>query len=576
MTKKIISFLFLMIVLFCPPIFGEQMDLVVLLDTSESMFSYFEDTANYLISGILSDHLKYGDNFHLLSFADTPEVEISKRVEDEKDIEEILGRILLLHPLGKYTDLVAAIQFLYDYTVDLPLQRKKTIIILTDGIHDPPPGSLYPVGEESLERIKNSAALMKQEGWNVNILKFPTLPEEPGQVPSTDSGENGASVLQDLSDSLEVGVNDFSTDDDALSHKATGAPQVTFPGHLGKVGKEFSVPFTITNYRDEPVLIQLEQIIIGTENILIKPVTITIDPEEEKILKGKIRITDDLYGEREIRIQLVFSDDLRIYPTEGTLTFTLRESLFSGNALKIIGIILGISLILFILGYIYNLIRKKMEDVSGGDLRQLSVATTQTYKTPGVVYGVRQKQEEKDKVSIKRKPEHRGEHHKLILSADFEVGKTWAKLPPAEKQPQDEFLPFIHYEQPDFEHEIYRPVEMRVSEQNPHIGSRNIHFLKGGSRTVGGRGSDYLIFITSIPGVIAEIREHGKDCTFIPKNKDFFPELNGQLDNCLGKEIKITAKDKNVTIVFHRWVSPLEKINHVMHLTDLPGDNRWY
>ena len=46
------------------------LDFVVLLDISESMLPYFDDTINYLIGDLLKQHLVEFDGFHLLTFAD--------------------------------------------------------------------------------------------------------------------------------------------------------------------------------------------------------------------------------------------------------------------------------------------------------------------------------------------------------------------------------------------------------------------------------------------------------------------------------------------------------------------------
>ena len=77
-----------------------------MVDTSESMFPYFDDLMNYLVQDLLADKLHRGDTFHLLSFASSPEVEIALEMNSEEAAQRAFGRILLLHALGRYTDLV--------------------------------------------------------------------------------------------------------------------------------------------------------------------------------------------------------------------------------------------------------------------------------------------------------------------------------------------------------------------------------------------------------------------------------------------------------------------------------------
>jgi hypothetical protein len=99
---------------------AENMDLVVMVDTSESMFPFFDDLMNYLVQDLLTEKLHKGDTFHLLSFSSVPEVEISLEVNSEEAAQRAFGRILLLHALGRYTDLVSALQFLDKYVKELP------------------------------------------------------------------------------------------------------------------------------------------------------------------------------------------------------------------------------------------------------------------------------------------------------------------------------------------------------------------------------------------------------------------------------------------------------------------------
>ena len=123
------------------PACAENIDLVVVVDTSSSMFPYFDDLMNYLVHDLLASRLHRGDTFHLLSFDSSPEVEIALEINSAEAADRAFGRILLLHPLGRYTDLIGALQFLDKYVKELPETNPKQIILITDGVHDPPPGS---------------------------------------------------------------------------------------------------------------------------------------------------------------------------------------------------------------------------------------------------------------------------------------------------------------------------------------------------------------------------------------------------------------------------------------------------
>ena len=150
------------------PAAAENIDLVVMVDTSASMFPYFDDLMNYLVHDLLATRLHRGDTFHLLSFDSTPEVEIALEINSAEAADRAFGRILLLHPLGRYTDLVGRLQFLYKYAKELPETNPKQIILITDGVNDPPPGSPNKLSDAAARQAVNDvAAAMKKEGLDV-------------------------------------------------------------------------------------------------------------------------------------------------------------------------------------------------------------------------------------------------------------------------------------------------------------------------------------------------------------------------------------------------------------------------
>jgi Mg-chelatase subunit ChlD len=198
------------------PVAAENIDLVVMVDTSESMFPYFDDLMNYLVQDLLTAKLHRGDTFHLLSFSSVPEVEISLEVNSEEAAQRAIGRILLLHALGRYTDLVSALQFLHKYTKELPETNPKQIILITDGVNDPPPDSPNRGSPEKVRAaVLEAAQAMKKEGWTFNILKVPPVPA-PGE-------EGVKSYLPDLSEALGVPIVPYKVaDKEHVTGRTTG------------------------------------------------------------------------------------------------------------------------------------------------------------------------------------------------------------------------------------------------------------------------------------------------------------------------------------------------------------------
>ncbi|HQO66177.1 MAG TPA: VWA domain-containing protein, partial [Spirochaetales bacterium] len=93
----------------------DRVDLVVLLDSSQSMFQYYNQVVDFVLSQTVKEYMRFGDAFHLVSFSDTTQVEIAQVLRTEKDIRSAVARLYLLYPLGRNTDLVMALRNVYQY-----------------------------------------------------------------------------------------------------------------------------------------------------------------------------------------------------------------------------------------------------------------------------------------------------------------------------------------------------------------------------------------------------------------------------------------------------------------------------
>ena len=130
------------------PVPADPVELVVMIDVSASMEPYFNDVVDYFIGDLMRNMLQTGDRFDLISFAGLPEVEMSGVRIDDRQRAALVNKIRLLQPIGLYTDLVRAVLFLRSYVDKLPPSQSRELIIITDGVHDPPPDSPY-AGDQS-------------------------------------------------------------------------------------------------------------------------------------------------------------------------------------------------------------------------------------------------------------------------------------------------------------------------------------------------------------------------------------------------------------------------------------------
>jgi len=297
-------------------------DVVVMVDTSESMFPVFDDVVNYLLRDLLENRLHTGDSFHLLSFADAPEEEIRLDIEDRADITAVIDRILLLKPLGQYTDLIAAVEFLYDYTRALDPQNKKLILLLTDGIHDPPPGSPHRLDEAGVvAALLESSEKIKREGWDVHILR---MPGEEAAGEASDRIGAGMDVLDQLSDQLESDVLSYEdVEKESLTDQLTGFSTLSFPDALGRVRRRFDLPFTVQNNSEKSLRYTLVGVDSAYGDLLSRRVSVTVPGKQTTELVAALRLPSGVEpGIQNLRVTLEFADpEVRISPLEGTLAF---------------------------------------------------------------------------------------------------------------------------------------------------------------------------------------------------------------------------------------------------------------
>ncbi len=275
----------------------------------------------------------------------------------------------------------AALQFLSNYVKELPETNPKQIILITDGVHDPPPGSPNKADAAAVQAaIVNAAASMRKEGWTFNILKVPPQPA-PGE-------EGEKSYLADIAQALGVSIVPYKVNDSGnMTGRTTGFPDLSFPAALGKVGSVFTAPFHIKNWKHEPIIVRLSSIQSDGVELLERKVSVPVPASGEATLDATIRLPLSYpKGDHQAKVQLVFEDDLRISPTAGTLTFT-----YTGKGglpiprltfLYVLYIVLGLGVI-YLLVRLFLYMRKKLAEAPlTGIARGQAMATRRVPLSP--------------------------------------------------------------------------------------------------------------------------------------------------------------------------------------------------
>ncbi|UTC96804.1 VWA domain-containing protein [Treponema denticola] len=179
MFKRVSLCLFLF-VLFIMPIFAQNnvktnAEIVILMDTSGTILPYYEDINNRVLSEINDKFVRKGDTVHVLSFNADARYEMSQKINSEKDMSRVVSRFLLLYQLGKSSDFLTGLQYARQYGSNLPDTKEKILIIISDGIFNPPESSPYKNYTD--DQIKNEIGLLagsiRKKGWKVYYVKLP-------------------------------------------------------------------------------------------------------------------------------------------------------------------------------------------------------------------------------------------------------------------------------------------------------------------------------------------------------------------------------------------------------------------
>ena len=150
-------------------------DVVVLMDTSGTVLPYYEVINKRVLQSIISKFVRIGDSFHLISFSAVPHYEMSQKITTEADVSRIVSRFMLLYQLGQSADFLSGINFAGQYMTELPSPQEKILIVISDGIFNPPASSPYRnyTGEQVKTELAKISASIRAKGWKVYYVKLP-------------------------------------------------------------------------------------------------------------------------------------------------------------------------------------------------------------------------------------------------------------------------------------------------------------------------------------------------------------------------------------------------------------------
>lgn len=616
----------------------ERVDLIVLLDSSQSMIPYYNQVIDYVLSQTVREYMRFGDAFHLLSFSDTTQVEIAQVLKTEQDLKSVIARLYLLYPLGKNTDLVTALKNVYQYVADLPESSAKYIVLITDGMHSPAPGSPYAALDAAgvKAEIDRVASDIRSHGWTMRIVRVPfdaagTATAASGAAGQATSGKESPSsspgsgdYLSDVAAAVGTAVTTFDPQNSAATVNDTiDLPSMEFPADIGVKDYTFTIPAEIHNRSSRPLSIELTKLLLddGTD-ILTKREFAEVAPGKSARFNLNVTLPRTLAGGATVlRLEPRFGNGLRVSPgislVKVQLKVTPLYAFFKGSfriVMFIALLIIASAAVLLVVFYVRTLHRKAEEPIVDAMIDSAHAAHVSPYAAQRVETAG---DETRAKAAIlaAAAPAHKPEQ-KQLLSAEYTdaqaaaisherkaaellgsaqpasgasdeakaaaVLAAWEKprqsrkalplaasLAPAQQAPARQAVAY----QPRIQKPGAARIALYVADQNPNIGRRNIQAMHaGGKKSLGGGSSDFLVFLLPVPRNIASIYFDGVNATLVPNRPEFFPDLEGPAEECIGKDIRVlTSRGKELHIRLDLYEPPVDKINKLLHCIETPG-----
>jgi hypothetical protein len=433
--------------------------------------------------------------------------------------------------------------------------------------------------------------------------------------------------LTDIAATLGTGIAAFDPDNtESTIAGMVDILQITYPATVKARSRSFKLRFAITNPRTRQIPVEFDGLLLPDgSNILASRALAVLSAGESINLECTIALPASFpEGPGSLILEPRLANDVRVSPAKGTIAVELRISAFAGIfrhsasfLIFIIAVVAALAVLIFVIRYIRTVHRRAEEPVLQAFMGASEARDDQeverkvSHALPGsratgissapragrpIVAGMdhearnaallasaapgtsslhteKRNQTILDSASSSRLADDRsrlldqwspGDRARYVLPLKSSVQKDAAT---------DAGNAAAYAYQPKVTKPGTLRVELRVRNQNPYIGSRNIKTLHAGrQKTIGGKNSDFLVFLLPVPKRIADIHYDGQSITIVPVRPAFFPDYTGPIQIELGEDIRIVNnRGKELFMSFQRYVPPLEKLNRLLHCIEVPG-----
>ncbi|MCK4541275.1 MAG: VWA domain-containing protein [Spirochaetales bacterium] len=261
----------------------ENIDVFLVLDKSLSMVEEIGEVQKYVNDAIVNKLLIPGDYLLVINFYGEALIHIDKTIRNDQDKAVLRGKIGEILADGRFTDIGNALDALKQ-AVDThdSGDRRRYLLLITDGIQEAPPESKYysPDGSFNHFFLENTKTIQKK-GWKIHILGIGTS-SAAREIARELSGEYTQVTEEPSAEEIEQAAGEL-----------LGRIEVQGTPRISRIKKDGSfiltIPLKNEGYTEEKTVHvdAVELSIPGASageqeiNVLTAPVSITIPVEDE-------------------------------------------------------------------------------------------------------------------------------------------------------------------------------------------------------------------------------------------------------------------------------------------------------
>jgi hypothetical protein len=302
----------------------EPIDVIVALDKSLSMVEEIGAVIEYVNTYIIDQLLIPGDYFLVVAFYGKTDIPVAMRIEGEPDKQRAKEAIARLAADGRFTDIGNALDVLGAELAKLPEQnRRKHLLLITDGIQEAPPASRYYSrdGKFTHAFLENTKTIQKQ-GWKIEILGIGT------HAGASELAESLAAGYTELSEAPTAQEFIEKTRGFLASVEITEGPALA-PFNVLGLGR-LRLGLTSRGH-EQPVTLELDGIRLSLpgqaeQDILRGPRKLTVAPDAPLHASLRLRLRPKLpAGEYRGEIHFLFAGEARFTPVVTPVDFQVRS-----------------------------------------------------------------------------------------------------------------------------------------------------------------------------------------------------------------------------------------------------------